>query len=95
MCIHSRMLCKNIFVFPVFKFMWNNNSSYLLSVYTADTWYIWKWMRTRAHMCSDVHVCVHIFFLKKIENKKDFKDHIWWALLSLSFLHSWDLDYEI
>lgn len=87
---------QNIFVFPVFMFSWNNNSSCLLSVYAPDTWYIWRRMNMRMLVCSDVLLCTSIFFPpKKPENQKDFKDQICWVLLSLSLPSSWDLDYEI
>lgn len=51
-----------MFVFPMFMFMWNNNSSRILSVYVPDPGYIWRCMHMRMLMCSEVHVCVYMHF---------------------------------
>lgn len=56
---------QNTCVFLVFKFMWNNNSGCLLSVYAPDTWYIWRCMHTRMLVCSDVLMCTPTFFSQR------------------------------
>lgn len=62
-CVYTLgMRSKNMFVFPMFTFMWNNNSSRILSVYVPDPGYIWRCMHMRMLMWSEVHVCVYMHF---------------------------------
>ena len=96
LCIHLGMLSKNMFVFPVFMFMRSNNSRHLLSVYAADTRYIWRRVHRRMLMCSGIHVYVYTLSLFEENGKsKTSRIRICWAWLYHFMAHSRDLDHEI